>query len=221
MGWSVTLPKRWSRQDDFDGAVTLAAGKYGVPPALVKATIGVESGFNPSAVNKSDPGWAWGLMQMLPATASGLGFNGDMQSLLVNPNLAIDLGTMLLGQNLRRTGGVVADSVSAYNGGFRPSLGLGAVRPNGTYANQDYVNRVLDALNYFAAYEASKVPPPAIVQTGTASVSEEGGGGSVPLPFRPGSGNIPPPRSIRWSVPLTAVLGGSALWLMLWAAFCR
>lgn len=140
---------RWTREHAFDAEIQAAATRHNVPLALIQATIGIESGFMPGVVNQGDPGSAWGLMQMIPATARALGYDGPMGDLLSRPALAIDLGTQLLAQNLARSGGSVADSVSAYNGGFRPSLGFGAVRPNGLYANQGYVNRVLEAVRYF------------------------------------------------------------------------
>jgi len=149
----------WAREHEFDDAVQRAATRYGVPAPLILATIGVESGFRPDALNEGDPGGAWGLMQMIPATARGLGYPGPMQALLSDPGLAIELGTRLLAQNLAATAGSVADSVSAYNGGFRPSLGYSRVRADGTYANQAYVDRVLAAYRYFGG-EAASVDSP-------------------------------------------------------------
>lgn len=213
----MTLAKRWSRQDDFDASVEQASASYNVPVALIKAVIGVESGFNPSAINKNDPGYAWGLMQMIPTTARALGFVGDMGALLTNTGLAINLGAMLLRQNLSRTGGAVADSVSAYNGGFRPSLGLGAVRADGTYANQAYVDRVLDTLAYFNAYAASKVP----ATMGPLPPPLEVGTGLEPLPFRPGSGSNSPGRRPTWALPLAGIVGGGLLWLLIYLGLLR
>lgn len=139
----------WARENEFDYAINPASAQYGVPVALIKATIAVESGFNPAAINRNDPGYAWGLMQMIPATAKGLGYTGPMEALLTNPTLAITLGTRLLAENLQRAKGSIPDSVSAYNGGFRPTLGFGAKRPNGTYGNQAYVDKVMSAYRYF------------------------------------------------------------------------
>jgi soluble lytic murein transglycosylase-like protein len=140
---------RWAREHDFDDAINLASARWNVPVPLIKAVIAVESQFNPLAINYGDPGYAWGLMQMIPATAAGLGYTGSMNALRTDPSKAIDLGTHLLSQGLARTGGVVADTASAYNGGYRPALGFGSVLPSGVYGNQSYVNQVLDALAYF------------------------------------------------------------------------
>lgn len=169
---------RWAGEQTYDAIVAREAAALGVPAALIKATIGIESGFNPAAINKTDPGWAWGLMQMIPATAAGLGYTGPMDALLANPALAVQLGARLLRQNLARSSGSIADSVSAYNGGFRPTLGFGATKPNGQYGNQAYVDRVLGAYQYFLGQEggaggAGSFRPDAPVGAG-------GGGGGVP-----------------------------------------
>lgn len=144
----MTLTRRWLRQDEFDVAIRSASVRYGVTVPLIKAIIAKESGFNPEAYNPSDPGGAWGLMQMLPTTAAGLGYTGPMSALLTSPGLAIDLGARLLAENMKRTVGVVADSVSAYNGGWNTK------RIGGGYTNQTYVNDVLALVDYFRAWEA-------------------------------------------------------------------
>ena len=46
------------------------AGQYGVPPALVRAVIQVESGWGPGVVSSKG---AMGLMQLMPATARHFG----------------------------------------------------------------------------------------------------------------------------------------------------
>jgi soluble lytic murein transglycosylase-like protein len=56
--------------DKWDKLILRAADLYQVNPALIKAIILIESGMNPNA--KSHAG-AQGLMQLMPATARGLG----------------------------------------------------------------------------------------------------------------------------------------------------
>jgi hypothetical protein len=52
---------------------------------------------------------------------------------------------------------VVADSLSAYNCGWRNVFGYGAVLPSGQYGNQTYVDSVLANVRYFESWEAQKV----------------------------------------------------------------
>lgn len=192
----MTVPRRWVRQDEFDAMIAGASVRYGVPIPLIKAIIAYESAFNPEAYNPNDPGGAWGLMQMLPATAAGLGYSGSMSSLISSPGLAIDLGTKLLAENMKRTAGVVADSVSAYNGGWRTKL------PGGGYTNQTYVNDVLALVDYFRAWEAQK----------------GGVAGPTPVTFpadpRGGRGDIPTPAAEkpRMKMPWVAVAFGTVAW---------
>jgi soluble lytic murein transglycosylase-like protein len=166
---------RWTRENDFDADINTASLRYGVPVALIKAVVGVEAGFNPMAINYSDPGYAWGLMQMIPATAKALGYSGSMEDLLTDTATAINLGAKLLGQNLARSGQVVADSISAYNGGYRPSLGFGATLPTGSYGNQTYVNSVLAAYAYFRGSEVGS-PAGGAMPAGAPSFPDRAGG---------------------------------------------
>jgi hypothetical protein len=54
----------------FEGALAKLAAHHGIAPALVRAVIEAESGGDPRAVS---PAGAIGLMQLMPATAAGLG----------------------------------------------------------------------------------------------------------------------------------------------------
>ena len=131
------LPSSWRT---YLPSVYLAASRYGVDPAIVLAVIGTESNFNPQAVRQEATDASYGLMQVLFGTAQGLGYTGLAAGLL-DPLTSIDLGTRLLGQNLRARGGDVEAAVSQYNGGYRPSLGFGKRFPNGTFGNQGHVDR--------------------------------------------------------------------------------
>ena len=56
------------RLEKFNGHIILASGKFGVPPALIRAVIMAESGGNPSARTKLSS--AKGLMQTIDSTFS-------------------------------------------------------------------------------------------------------------------------------------------------------
>ncbi|MFN7992326.1 MAG: lytic transglycosylase domain-containing protein [Bryobacteraceae bacterium] len=88
--------------------VESAARKYGLPPALVKAVVGVESGFHVDAVS---PKGAVGLMQLMPGTAKALG---------ANPKDAVenvDAGTRYLRDLLLKYDGRMFHALAAYNAG--------------------------------------------------------------------------------------------------------
>lgn len=80
----------------YSDYISKAARQYGVDETLIKAIIKVESGFNPSAVSKSN---AVGLMQLKASTAGRdayrlKGKKGQPSSReLKNPAVNIDLGT--------------------------------------------------------------------------------------------------------------------------------
>ena len=118
---------RWSRENAYDAAIQAASAEFGVRVPLIKGVIGRESAFVPTA-KRGEPqigDASYGLMQLLYSTAKALGYTGTPEGLL-DPATNIHYGTMLLSQNLSRTGGDEASAISAYNGGWRPSLGFGA-----------------------------------------------------------------------------------------------
>lgn len=88
------------------------AQREGVPPALVKGVIETESAWNPNAVSGVG---AVGLMQVMPATAKGLGW--DPATPLNDPLTNVTLGTRYLRQMLSIFGGDWAKAAAAYNHG--------------------------------------------------------------------------------------------------------
>lgn len=188
---------RWINEDRYDAFVRVASANYGVPVPLIKAVIGQESAFRADAyrVEAKINDASRGLMQILYRTAQGVGYGGpagDRAALtgLFDPATNITYGTAYLAEQIARAGGDIRGGVSAYNGGWNPSAGFGrpvttsGIRvclardatgkcinyrtvPLGEYANQAYVNNVLNHLAYFEAKErtpptvvASTAPPP-------------------------------------------------------------
>jgi soluble lytic murein transglycosylase-like protein len=86
-----------------------ACASTGAEPALVKAIVANESGFDPAATSAAG---AQGLMQLMPGTAAGLGVRDAY-----DPAQNIAGGTRYLVQLLRRFDGDVPSAIAAYNAG--------------------------------------------------------------------------------------------------------
>lgn len=111
------------------------AGAWGVDPALVKAIIANESGFDANATSKTG---AQGLMQLEPSTAADLGVGNAY-----DPAQNVWGGTRYLRGLLDRFHGDTRLAVAAYNAGPHAVEKYGGVPP---YAEtQSYVQNVLSS----------------------------------------------------------------------------
>lgn len=151
------------------GLIVSTARGAQVPPELVLGIIEAESGGDPHAtrINATYPytmmqakrpagcsvdmermcqKTAWGLMQVIGATARELGFDGWLSE-LVSPETNIRLGIEFLrrkmSQYFERDG--IEGVAAAYNGGAPRR------RPDGKFVNQSYVDKVMEAAKRFEA----------------------------------------------------------------------
>ena len=111
---------------------TKAGLRNGVDPALLAAVARQESGYNPRAVS---PAGAQGLMQLMPATARGLGVSDPF-----DPAQAIDGAARMLHDLIGRFGHVDL-ALAAYNAGPGAVTRYGGIPPYPE--TQNYVHSVL------------------------------------------------------------------------------
>lgn len=95
--------------DRLENIVREAAERHQLDPALVKAVISTESGWNPRAVSRKG---AMGLMQLIPGTAQRFGVGNPY-----DPAQNVEGGTTYLRALLDRYNGDVNRTLAAYNAG--------------------------------------------------------------------------------------------------------
>jgi len=128
----------------FDFLIQKAANRYDVDPALVKAIIKAESGYNPKAISKRG---AKGLMQLMPSTAKALGVEDCF-----NPEHNINGGVKYFKELLGRFNGNIKLSLAAYNAGARKVRLYGGVPP--FKATKYYIEKVFE---YYSLYKRTMI----------------------------------------------------------------
>lgn len=102
----------------YEAMVNQAAQEFALEPALLKAVMAAESGFNPAAVS---PKGAIGLMQIMPATAERYGLTGDskkpVEKKLTDPRTNIRLGARYLRDLLKLYPAQQELVIASYNAG--------------------------------------------------------------------------------------------------------
>ncbi len=136
------LPRVYCRKTErLAGPIIVrAAERYQVDPALVKAIIMAESGYNPRAVSKKG---AKGLMQLMPRTARALGVKD-----IFNPEDNINGGVKYIKKLLNRYEGDINLALAAYNAGLRKVRQYKGVPP--FRATKIYIRKVSE---YYFLYK--------------------------------------------------------------------
>jgi soluble lytic murein transglycosylase-like protein len=120
--------------------VIQTASRHQVDPALVKAIIMAESGYNTRAISKKG---AKGLMQLMPATAQSLGVED-----IFNPKQNISGGVRYFKKLVTQFDGDVELALAAYNAGSRNVRHFQGIPP--FKATQSYIKKVF---KYYEIYK--------------------------------------------------------------------
>jgi soluble lytic murein transglycosylase-like protein len=125
----------------IDALVEQNASTWQVDPALIKAVIANESGFNATATSNVG---AQGLMQLMPATAASLGVRDAY-----DPGQNVAGGTRYLRGLLDRFGGDKRLAIAAYNAGPGAVEKYGDIPPYRETRN--YVQNVLASFDKYSS----------------------------------------------------------------------
>lgn len=140
---TLTAPPPPAAKPDPKLLIEEAAGRYGLPSALLHSVARTESDYSPTAVSHKG---AIGVMQLMPATAAQL--NADPR----DPAQNIDAGARHLRDLLLQYNGSTFKALAAYNAGAGAVQKYGGIPPYSETRN--YVERVVS--NY---YKLSGEPP--------------------------------------------------------------
>ena len=123
----------------WDSFIVGAGRRHGISPALLKAVIHAESGFDVRAVSQKG---AQGLMQLMPPTAASLGVDDPF-----NPWQNIDGGTRHLARLVRTHRGDLSLALAAYNAGSEAVRRHRGIPPYSETRN--YVRKVLEFYRHY------------------------------------------------------------------------
>ena len=150
-GKAINGGKAGVNSSRYDSLIAKSAAKNGVDPALMKAMMHTESGFNPNA---RSPVGAQGLMQLMPATARRFG--------VVNPNdpaQNIEGAARYLAYLNKKFKGDQTKVIAAYNAGEGNVAKYGGIPP--FKETRDYVSKVKGRYGQYKGVQpsASRLTP--------------------------------------------------------------
>lgn len=129
----AVLPKYTKNRSRFDQLIANSASRHGIDPALMKAIMHTESGFNPRA---RSPVGAQGLMQLMPATARQYGVRNPW-----SPAQNIEGSAKYLKYLKKLFKGNTKLVLAGYNAGQGNVLKYGGIPP--FKETRNYVKRVM------------------------------------------------------------------------------
>ncbi|MFP4088241.1 MAG: lytic transglycosylase domain-containing protein [Desulfobacteraceae bacterium] len=135
----VKIDSSPSKFQEFDPVITRVAHHHQVDPALVKAVVMAESGFDPLAVSSQG---AEGLMQLMPRTARALGVKDTF-----NPEHNIDGGVRYLKSLIGKFDNNIRYALAAYNAGSSRVKKHNGVPP--FPATRIYIEKVFTYYHYY------------------------------------------------------------------------
>jgi soluble lytic murein transglycosylase-like protein len=128
-------------ESQYEALFEEAGQRYNVSPALLAAVAKHESGFDPNAVS---PAGAQGLMQLMPATAQGLGVTNPY-----DPRQSIFAAAKDLGGLISNYNGDISLGLAAYNAGSGAVARYGGIPPYPE--TQNYVSAVLSTYQEYSS----------------------------------------------------------------------
>ena len=127
----------------FHPIIIQVSSRHQVDPALVKAIIIAESGYNPKAISKSG---AKGLMQLMPGTANAMGIKD-----VFNPHQNITGGVRYFKLLMNQFDGDVKLALAAYNAGSKNVRQYKGIPP--FKATRYYIKNVF---KYYRGYKSRR-----------------------------------------------------------------
>ena len=136
-----TVPTIWLTKGEhlFHPIIVRVANEHEIDPALIKAIIMAESGYNPKAISKRG---AAGLMQLMPGTAEALGVED-----IFNPEHNINGGVLYFKGLVDLFKGDVKLALAAYNAGTRKVKMYQGIPP--FKATRYYIKKVFKYYEYY------------------------------------------------------------------------